>query len=301
MGVQRNVFVSGRVQQKRHRKRVIFIVSTCAGFGVFIGLLIFLARLDSLHIKNIQVEGAHTELETQIRSTIDKHLSENFLWVFPRWNRFLFQKSETQAELLSTYPKIQTVRVNYVGLSGLDVSVEERKMFGLWCDGVAPVSAGSDANVGNCYAIDSTGYIFATSPYFSDHTYFDFFGKPLNQAVQDDATTTTGMIPVYEAPYIGAQYLPHDVFAAVNGFVGMLKEKGIITDTLIVHDLDFFELALKSGGVVRFSPSQDLSKAASDLKTGLEKNITGQPNKKLSDIEYIDLRFTNKVIFKFIE
>lgn len=306
MGIERNVFTSDRAHQKHRRRRLIASIGVCVGILAIIGCAVVLARLDSLRIKNIQVEGAHTELETQIRSTIDKHLSENILWVFPRWNRFLFKTEYVETKLARLYPKIQNVRVQHVGLSGLRVSIEERKMFGVWCDGVAPMHTGFDANVGNCYAIDDTGYIFAPSPYFSNHAYFEFFGKSLHQPAHNTVDGSTNesektASSVYSQSYVDVLYLPQEVFLKVRDFVEMLKNKSIFVHTLIVHDGDFFELVLKEGGAVRFSPSQDLVKIANDLETGIAKEFEEQPNKKKSDIEYIDMRFPNKVIFKFIE
>jgi len=237
-------------------------------------------------------------------------LAEKFVWVLPRSNTFLFKKSEVYESIISTYPKVLSLDVDMHGFKTLDITITERQPNALWCSGVPPHV--TKDSVGRCFFVDNLGYIYTPSPYFSDHVYFELFGEPSDYkkiheifsatSTDTNISDTLGTGPeTKELSFVGTHFLPEEKYVTVINFIELLNMSGIETHTLIVHSNELFELVMKEGGVLRFNLETDLERMVGDLKTALDTKLNQSNGKTLSDVEYIDIRFANKVVFKFIE
>ena len=62
------------------------------------------------------------------------------------------------------------------------------------------------------------------------------------------------------------------------------------------------ELVLEGGSRILFSRSEDLRKALENLQALLSENVLGVPKEQLSlSLDYIDLRFGNKIFYKCVD
>ena len=141
------------------------------------------------------------------------------------------------------------------------------------------------------------------------------FHPQVNLQVKEQATSTENLenleknatwgfhpqvnLQVNEQNYIGVHLLPAPLFTQIMQFINLLKEVGITSHTLSIRASNLYELSFTSGGILRFSPEQDLNRAVSNLIAAYEKKFSNEPNISSKDIDYIDIRFDNKVIFKF--
>lgn len=307
MAVQRNAIVSERAIKKRKKKQIMFgtvfgVVLSCLVAGIVWG-----AYSESFQIVQLNVRGTQGELENQIRESAQSMLQEKVMWVFPKSNTFLFPKHTLYQQIIDSYPKVLSVEVTKTGLKTLTIDVVERKAHSLWCSGVPPHL--TPDVMGRCFFVDNTGYIYTQSPYFSDHVYFELYGEPYDYATAlESASATSSDIDVDEnmpetgeVSFIGLHYLPEESYLAAMQTVELLKSIDITTHTLVVHSKDFFELVMDEGGVIKFNLQAEPQQMVTDLKTALDAKFQERKDKTLKDIEYIDIRFTNKVVFKFVE
>jgi hypothetical protein len=307
MVVQRNALLSERALKRRRKKQIIL-----GGGLVFIIVLLFAGVLwgaytTSLQITEVNIRGTQGELESQIRADADAMLGQKVAWVLPKSNVFLFSKDSLHKQIEETYPKVLTVKVDTKGFNAITVDIVERKPHALWCSGVAP-QVTPDA-MGRCFFVDDTGYIFAPSPYFSDHVYFELYGEPSDyQTIVASIATSSqeedmsdDIVMTGEVTFVGMHYIAEDSYRTVMSIVDLLRGVGIDTHTLVVHSKDLFELVMDEGGVIKFNTQVDPQRMVTDLKTALDAKFQENKDKTLSDIEYVDVRFTNKVVFKFVE
>ncbi len=307
--MRRSAIVSERAVKRRRRKRTLWTTLALFVAGLLVVGLVWLSQANFLIIQRIDVEGAGETLERNVLLLVESKLEEHLLWLFPKSNMLLFPKDLVEEEIVNTYTRIKCVEIKRKGFSRLEITIEERDPNALWCD------AGI-VNIGNCYFVDGSGYIFRRAPYFSDHVYYELYGGPLPalsatkrdlvlEAVSSSTASSTQKkmedISISPESFLGTYYLQEEMFILTMLFVRALEQEGIPTYALVVYDEHHFELSLGEGGVLKFSPTQDLAKAARDFKIAYEKRFEEDSNVTPADIEYVDIRFTNKVVFKFTQ
>ena len=151
------------------------------------------------------------------------------------------------------------------------MSLTERQPKYTWCG--ETISYGKDQK---CNFLDEAGFIFDEAPYFSGEVYFKFYGA-----------------------------LPKD-FAKFISFKQTLETMGLKPVALYVEsdeDMRIF-LSTKSstsmGPEIIFNSSYDLEKTTENLQTALTTEpLQSNFRNKFSSLLYIDLRYGNKVVYKF--
>jgi hypothetical protein len=129
--------------------------------------------------------------------------------------------------------------------------------------------------------MDSVGYLFSDAPSFSGNAYFVFYGII-------DAENPIGQI-----------YLSQAELENLEKFTAKLKASEIIITSLFAKDVDVREVYLDEGGKIVFKASQDVEDIAASIDL-LKKNTKLFTQEEQEKLDYIDMRFGNKVYYKFI-
>ena len=198
-------------------------------------------------------------------------LSDYYLWIFPRANSLIYPKKDIESALFEKFPRFQSVDLDLKGLKTLNITVEERVPFALYCP-----------RVSKCYFLDKEGLIFALAPSFTGTVYFLY--------------TTEDKI---ENP-IGERFMSVEEFKTLPKFIETLTTLGIHSKALEVGKSEY-RLSLQTDGEVIWPRDSDLAVIYSNLEAFLSsKPIKGQSN-FLNKILYLDLRTDNKVFYRFRE
>ena len=315
------------IRSKKHRekrKKIRIWKRVLWGFGglLVVGLLIWLINADTFEVREIEVRGSEVTNSKEIHEKAEQELSGFYYWVFPRDNVLLVPESSISDRIMVEFPRVRNVRVERSGLYELVVEVQEREPFGMWCGATrssiskpslqleADTEDGDESS--NCYFLDKTGYVFSEAPDFSGYVYFTYYGTLLKS---DSLRLYRGKQP------IGKRFLPPEKFAALNDFVGVVRRLDLYpvmyekqengTSLLILEDQGRDVVS----GTLRFNTRDDLSLVAANLseivETGalfrqqgvepdsVETLVASESATGSKDFEYIDLRYGNKVYFKF--
>jgi hypothetical protein len=140
--------------------------------------------------------------------------------------------------------------------------------------------------------MDTEGYIFDVAPYFSGDVYFKFFGKTSGDAANPGSP-------------LGLYFLPIN-FEQFMSFKENIIKMGVKPSALVIKDGDEAELYLSARGALIDAP-KILFKFDTDFNTlaeNLQAALTTEPLqsdfvKKYASLLYLDLRFDNKVYYKF--
>lgn len=137
--------------------------------------------------------------------------------------------------------------------------------------------------------MDDEGYVFDEAPYFSDEVYFKFFGKTNKPE---------------ENPF-GSIFLPNN-FNKLVVLIDNIENMKLKPSSLLVRDNDSIELYLSSNipppnaPKILFKSDSDFVKITENLQTAIATDpLQSDLKNKYSSLQYIDLRFGNKVYFKF--
>jgi hypothetical protein len=133
----------------------------------------------------------------------------------------------------------------------------------------------------HCYFIDTTGYVFSGAPDFSGDVYFKYYGLVPSESV------------------VGSSYLASsDTFSQLNDFVNAVKALHITPLYIVAEDQNNFTLYIYGGGKIIFDNHDPFSKTAEHLQILLQtENLVPQKNGELL-VDYIDLRYGNKLYYK---
>ncbi|MEX2029314.1 MAG: hypothetical protein WD963_02425 [Candidatus Paceibacterota bacterium] len=232
-----------------------------------------------LNVDEIKVTG-NKVIETQmIAEVVEKTIEAKHWWLFPKTNIILYPKKEIKNKLNDQFTRIGNIDFSVQSEANkkvLEILITEREALYMWCGETLP----EPVDV-KCYFIDKEGYIFAESPYFSGEVYFKFYGSPIE----------------------GSKLFPD--FQKLIFFKTALESIALKPVALHAQENGDIEVFLSAGNIlpgpkVIFKKSSDFQKVVENLKAALDTEpLLSDFKNKYSTLEYIDLRFGNKVYYRF--
>lgn len=228
--------------------------------------LSYISRSDILAVSDVTVEGAVAVDPDSVKQKVKEELAGNFFGLFSRANVALFPKSIIKEKILSEFPRIKEIAIRREGLSAVAVLLEERTPFGVWC---------SEEASKNCFLLDEEGLIFDTASSEQGKGYLVFYGTVKGDPIRQ-------------------YYLPGR-FTEIIQFLFGVKTTGLVPKSLSVKDENDAELRLENGEKLLFALNQNFSELLENLETVYREAGLSDTGKR---IDYIDLRFGNKIFYK---
>lgn len=280
----------------KRRRRVLYIKVAAIVFVVasFVGVPAYLLSQPEVTIHQISISGNEIVPTRALEALAWKELKGKYAYVYPRSNSFIFPRSSIEASVLESYKRIKNARVSFDSFTSIHLQVEERTPFALWCResielvNVSEIATSTEesTSVGldehtSCYFLDREGFIFSEAPRFTGTVYFVYEG-----AVNEDDP-------------VGVQFIPEEEFTQLTFLVDALRASDAYAVKLAHTDDGDFELILKEGGKLIFGGEQSLSLVLDNFNTALTSDTFSE--RSVDEVEYIDLRFGNRVYYKFKE
>ncbi|MBX4199111.1 hypothetical protein KW800_02435 [Candidatus Parcubacteria bacterium] len=234
---------------------------------IFVGPVLLL-RSPQVRISQVNIMGNEVTKSEDLETVIYNDLSGYYFTVIPKDSALLYAKTKMKNDLLSAVPRLLSVDVSLANPHSLKVSVTERQPHALYCE---------IEGVDKCYFLDESGYIFALAPGFSPDVYM---------------TYTTS--PALNSP-IGTELFKPEDLNSIEQFLSGMKSLGIEPEVLN-RSGDEYELTQKLGPVVKWRSAKDLEPILVNLESFIRNS-----GLKMADIramQYIDLRFDNKVFYR---
>jgi hypothetical protein len=281
MDFGRTVSTKAPTARDRRRKELIKKILIIAGLIVVsFGIFCYLMNLKSFRIEKVVIFGTDIVSENDVMEAVDKEISGKYFFVIPKNNLFFYPKEKIKSALMSRFGRIGAVYPAIDRGSILVVSVSERSGEYLWCGEKETADGSARAS---CYFMDKTGYIFVKSPYFSENVFFTVYGQL--------ASTSNP---------IGARVVPATEFTRIVEFKDLIEEIGFDAKAVGVLKDGDYELVLKGAGKILFNTKNDLIKSVNNIRLAVTSApLSGELKAKSGLLQYIDVRFGNKVFYKF--
>ncbi len=280
--MKRDILNSPRLQElKRHRRKVFFrkiLIYTFILVVVFIGVS-YLFRISKLNISSVEITGNKVVEAASLQAAVEDEIGGRYLWIFPKTNIFFYPKNKIKKDLKNKFLRLKDVTVSVDGNQALQVSVSEREAKYTWCGESMPEVSTTDQK---CYFLDQDGYIFDQAPYFSGDVYFKFYG----------------------AGELGSSFAQNN-FSKLVAFKNSLEGMGLkpVAMQAETEDTTVFLTTNKTVLVapkIIFKSDADYQTVAENLQAALLVDpLKSNLKNKYSALEYVDLRYGNKVYFKF--
>jgi len=250
-------------------------------FGIVLLLIIlvislasYVAHRSSIRISKVQLTGQILVEPTELATSALLYMDGSYLWLFPKNNFLWYPKDKLALYLQETFKRIDTIHIEKKGLDTIVVEITERKPYAIWGDTLPGEISGADARF---YFMDSNSTIFAEAPSFSGDAYFKYYGlvggeKPIGQF------------------YIGSS----TAFSEIARFVQDVEDLHLDPQYIVANGGEF-SLVIAGGGRIYFDVKESLAKAIDNLEALVR---TDALMKNISNLDYIDLRFGNKLYYK---
>lgn len=286
---KRNVLSSPRLSELKRKKRKILIrkiLILIFGFLVIIATLSYISRIKKLNISEVEITGNNIVDTQTLQNAVDKEIVGNYFWLFPKTNILFYPKNKIKNSLSDQFKRLKDISLSIKDRKTLVISVTERTGKYIWCG--ETIDLESKSPIEPCYFLDDDGYIFDKAPYFSGEVYFKFFGQvDLNNGLPSGS------------------YFFKENFKNIILFKQMFESMALKPVVLYMQKTGDIKIFLSrdktlTGPEIIFKANADLEKIAQNLKAALgTEPLKTEFKNKYSSLLYIDLRYGNKVYYKF--
>jgi len=276
------------INHKRHVRRVrLFILSSILLF-VVIYTLSFFSGNKYVIIDKIEITGTHIINQDDIEKEIRNDISGKYFYLFAKNNSFIYPEKQIYNNLISKFPRIEKLSINHNNIKTIKINILERVGSFLYCGEFIPEN--KDEIGENCYFINNDGYIFDKAPYFSGNIYFKYYLK-----LEGDNFDP-----------LGRQMINVDSFHKISRFIDSVTSIGL-KSIYIVMDQDntnYLYLNHSEGGtipkIIFKNDDENLEIIQDNLSVAMKKKeFADEIFSKYNTLQYIYLRFKNKVLYKF--
>jgi hypothetical protein len=261
-------YISDTLKEKKKKVKKIKVYGVFLIVILFLVGLLYLIQLPQIQISEVKVSGnafiSSKELQDKANEVLDAHI----LWIIPKSNIFIFSKKELEIKLKQN-PAIVSVKIRKDFFKTLTIEIQEQEKEMIYCTTLERTE---------CFYINKTGFIYArVNEYIIPEQEILIYTEQGVKKIQDT----------------------------------ILDEKTYIDVVLFVkntarQDIRIGDVYIKLDGVVEFvtrekvriitSLFDDFKKDFANLVALFEKSVLTK--EQMPQIEYIDLRFGNKVFYK---
>lgn len=253
-------------------RRPVFILLVALGiFGLGIGIW-YVAGLPALAVNQIEVSGTTEAVPIEgIRQAAVEIISGKLWLLLPRNNFFAVSGKRIERKLRQRFPEISAVDVKKNFPHRLLVHASGRQLWGVYCERPSAPPAGG------CAYLDADGLAYEELSSFSGWLLPVMYGP---SAVRlGAAVVPSGRLQFFDRS--------KEALALLGGNLLWLSSASSTPEDV--------RLGLAEGWQLWVTAARPVEEWAGILKTLLEKDI----GVERSRLEYIDLRFGNKVFYKF--
>ncbi len=277
----RDILKSSRRELLRRRAK-IFAVKAAIIFFLFIlttAGFAWASKNERFLIKKIEIKGNQTVSAEEIVKIAEEKISGKYLFLFPKKNTYLYPGASVRREILNSVKKIKTVETRIETGNILSVAILERKPEYVWCPDMSEV--GVPETPARCYFLDEDGFSFSEAPKFSGPVFFEIHGR-FSLPNNDN--------------FVGLRPLGDKIFRDIVSFKDSLEEIGLSAVSVVeLKDRDL-KFILKDGGAVLLNGKNDFSLSFRNFSSAV--NALKEEGTPVNSLQYVDLRFGNKVFFK---
>lgn len=263
--------VTGRSSIKqRRRKRIALFAAMCIALLVAIFLFFWwFFNASFLTIRDIEVTGENIVPESSIDLSIRHDIKGQYMGLFSKAGIFFYPKERIEQNLLMLYPTLKSVHISAKDFHTIKVEVTERTPEALWC--------GEEG--GQCYLLDADGLAYANAPQYAGQVYQTYSGSLPGDVLPRQFSTPEEF---------------HSLSALVDVFSKKFAPDKVRRVTVDAHN--DVRLSFSGGFDVLFALHDD----GGAIFNNISLAMTTEPflSRPLSDFEYIDARFDNKVYYK---
>jgi len=278
LGTNKHLLDKQKAARRLKKKRLALF--SVVFFLIIIGLGVYILQRPELRFQKVEVLGTNIIKKEAVLSVVEEEIGGRYAYIIPRNNFLVYPQEKLQASLRDSFLRIEDLTITEKSPRELEILIKEREPVAIWCDG----EFGDESTVGFCSYIDKEGLLYDEAPTFSGPVYFEIYGS------------------VGKAPVLGGRILDPKTLEKIERLRQLLRVEGVEIVALTIEPVVSLRLHIHSGWQIFILNDSDSQLVADRLRTilnassFLEKLVEGE-----NQLEYIDLRYENKLFYKFRE
>jgi hypothetical protein len=286
----RDIPTSPRIIEIKRNRRIRNIRLSILFFiliFILVGALAFFSNDKHVVIDNIEITGTHIIDHDQVLKQINSDLSGRYAYLFSRSNSFIYPHKIIYNNLLLNFPRIESLSITKDGPKNLKINITERVGSYLYCGLNVPENKEQIGE--NCFFLNNDGFIFDKAPYFSGNVYFKYY-----MALPEGVESPLGKQMTDVVHF-------HQLARFIDGVISLgFKPIYLVVDQEGNHSLYLEHNVNITTPKIIFKNDNDLGVILDNLSLSMKKKeFADEINSKYNTLLYIDLRFNNKVLYKF--
>ena len=271
---------SSPLRARRRRARVVAAVAALTVVAALAYGIHWLSYIPQFNVSRVIVSGAERVPSELVRAYVDSRLHDGSYRYLSSANIALYSRESIEKGIVAFFPMVREAHISRDSpiAQAVSVLVVERRPFAQWClPEEVPTEASSP--VQDCYEMDDGGFIFAAI-----------------------ASTTHG---TFETPYvfsgdivsnpIGKTFIPGHL-PGILALLRIIGQRADFTPLAVgIEGEQDFSVHFSEGFTLKASFGQDADTLARNLALILSSEALAG---KESELEYVDLRFGNRVYYK---
>lgn len=255
-------------KRKTRSKYLRRLIAASLLFVIVTGILGWYLFSEKFYITQVTLEGRRRISEDDIHQYIQNYISEKKWYVMPQDRIWSVPAASLAAGMKSSFPTLKEVAVSKEYPHTLDIHIEEYDGWGVLCQGTPE----------NCFWIDQQGVAFDGAQGFSG-TIVPKIRDERNRQIK-----------------LGEQQLSVEMMNLITFFNGKaLSDDNLQSLQFTIAEKDqTLRVRTRTGWEILLLESTDPEEAYRNLKTALVTDVRD----KVSNLEYIDLRFGNRIFYK---
>ena len=259
-----------KIAIRRRKIRALKFAAAIVMIVFLFGAVSQISFLPALSVQTVNVEGAQEVKPLALKSYLQQATAQPAFYFFSRQNIGTYPAAAMEQELLFEFPELQSATIDRKFFKrAVEVRITEREPYVVWC----VQQEGS-----NCYFVDADGFIYGV--------------------IERDEKASS-LVRVFGGVSLGARTtalrarIVPEYFLSLRDFVAELKRQDLQVQTIVLEENDA-HLTIEPGWELRIALTTDLGAVAFNL-TAILDDAEFQ-NKE--EINYIDMRFDNRVFYK---
>ncbi len=262
--------------KKKRKARFVRWGIVSALLIVIFGTSIYIVHRPEIRIDTVVFSGGVLVKHADVEAETLVFLGRSYLGIIPKNNILFYPHDSLEAYLKDVFRRIDQISITRSNMHSLSVAITERKPVALWCDTLPEVGPSL-----HCYFMDNLGVLFAEAPQFSGDAYTKYFGL-----INSDTP-------------LGSQFtISSTTFRLINDFVHEVDILSLSPEYIVAKDDGEFSIYLSNGGYILFDLKSDIGKTRDNLEALLRAPAFATSTRERLPIDYIDLRFGNKLFYK---
>jgi hypothetical protein len=273
--------LSNKKSKIKFWRRTILTVSFLI---VLLYAISFWSSHQSIEIQNVKIEGVEFADQNQIMQIFEEETQGKYLGLISKKN-FLFLPKGVIEKRIGNMLSVNSVYIRIPNVNLAEIVVAEHKPVSVWC---------SIENVNDCYFVNKNGLLFTKLPELYMDNMFSLEGGIIEQEndkskkiIKNKETETN----------LGKYFTSVDTFKKITAFIDLLNaQQDIFIIKVVTEDHETFTLHTTAGPTILIEKNDNPVEAVNNLESTLVQESIHDI--QFANLEYIDLRFNDKVYYK---